>query len=124
MIQHSCMCNNDLTDILLEDISKDINVYIDFQYELMDSDSTKSTSEINAMYEELRYKQLKENIMQDVKKELDLSFQQRLSNVELHFYERNAQLEGLVENTKKLPTDQPPKELQAKNNILTKLLVV
>ena len=29
------------------------------------------------MYEELRYKQLKEN-MQDVKKELDLSFQQNL----------------------------------------------
>ena len=23
MIQHSCTCNNDLTDILLEDISKD-----------------------------------------------------------------------------------------------------
>ena len=118
------MCNNDLTDILLEDISKDINVYIDFQHELMDSDSTKSTSEINAMYEELRCKQLKENIMQDVKKELDLSFQQRLSNVELHFYERIAQLEGFVENTKKLSTDQLPKELQVKNNILTKLLVV
>ena len=49
MIQHSCTCNNDLTDILLEDISKDINVHIDFQHELMDSDSTKSTSEINAM---------------------------------------------------------------------------
>ena len=30
MIQHSCSCNNDLTDILLEDISKDINVNIDF----------------------------------------------------------------------------------------------
>ena len=54
----------------------------------MDSDNTKSTPEINAMYEELRYKQLKENIMQSVKKELDLSFQQKLSNVELHFYER------------------------------------
>ena len=81
IIQHSCTCNNDLTDILLEDISKYINVHIDFQHELMDSDNTKSTSEINAMYEELRYKQLKENVMQDVKKELDLSFQQRLSNI-------------------------------------------
>ena len=68
MIQHSCMCNNDLTDILLEDISKDIHAYIDFQYELMDSDSTKSTSEINAMYEELRYKQLKENTCRTLKK--------------------------------------------------------
>ena len=67
---------------------------------------------------------VRENIMQDVKKELDLSFQQRLSNVELHFYERIAQLEGFVENTKKLSTDQLPKELQVKNNILTKLLVV
>ena len=74
MIQHSCTCNNNLTDILLEDISKDINVHIDFQHELMDSDNTNSTYEINAIYEELRYKQLKENITQDVKKELDLFF--------------------------------------------------
>ena len=39
----------------------------------MDSDKTKSTSKINAMYEELRYKELKENVMQDVKKLSDLS---------------------------------------------------
>ena len=62
MIQHSRTCNNDLTDILLEDISKDINVHIDVQHELMDSDNNKSTSEINAMYQELMYKQLKENV--------------------------------------------------------------
>ena len=58
--------------------------------------------------------------MQDVKKELHLFFQQRLSNVELHFYERIEQFESL--NTKKLQTDQLLKELDAKNNILTKLL--
>ena len=68
----------------------------------MDSDNSKSTCEINAMHEELRYKQLKENVMQDVKKELDLSLKQRLSNIELHFYERIAQLESLVECTKNL----------------------
>ena len=56
MIQHLCTCNNDLTDILLEDISKGINLHIDFQHQLMDSDNTKSISEINAMYEELTYK--------------------------------------------------------------------
>ena len=61
--------------------------------------------------------------MQDVKKDLDISFRQRLSNIELHFYERIAQLESLVENTNKLQTDQLLKELDAKNNILTKLLV-
>ena len=97
-------------------------IHIDFQHEFMDSDNTKSTSEINAMYEELRCKQLEKNIMQDVKKELDLSFQPRLSNVELHFYERIAQLESLVENTKKIQTNQILKELDAKNNILIKLL--
>ena len=80
----------------------------------MDSDHTKSTSEINTMYEELRYKQLKANIMQEVKNELDLSFQRRLSNIELHFYERIAQLESLVENTSKLQTDQLLKELDTK----------
>ena len=98
-IQHSRTCNNDLTDILVEDISKDINVHIDLQHELMDSDNTNSASEIIAMYQELRYKQFKENVMQDVKKEFDLSFQQRLSNMELQFYDRIAQLESLVENT-------------------------
>ena len=121
MIQHSCTCNNDLTDILLEDISKDMNVHIDFQHELMDSDNAKSTSEINAMYEELRYKQLKENFTQHVKKDLYLSFQQKLSNKELYFCERIAQLERLVENTNKLHTEQFLKELDAKN-ILIKLL--
>ena len=70
-------------------------IHIDFQHELMDSDNTKSTSEIKAMYEAIRYKQLKESIMQHVKKELDLFFEQTLSNVELHFYERIAQLESL-----------------------------
>ena len=40
----------------------------------------------------------------------------------MHFYERIGQLESLVENTNKLQTDQLLKELDAKNNILTKLL--
>ena len=91
----------------------------------MHAASTSQIADIlhfNDKYEELRYKRLRENIMQDVKKELDLSFQQRLSNVELHFYERIAQLESLVENTKIPQTDQLLKELDAKNNILTKLL--
>ena len=78
-----------MTDILLEDISKDKNVRIDFQHELMDRDNTKSTSEINAIYEELKYKQLKENVMQDVKKELDLSFQQKLSNIDCIFMSKS-----------------------------------
>ena len=59
--------------------------------------------------------------MQDVKKKLDRSFQQR-RNEQQHFYERFAQLESLVENTTKLQTDQLLKEIDAKNNILTKLL--
>ena len=122
IIQHFCTCNNDSTDILLEEISKDINEHIDFQHELMEGDNTKSTSEIRAMYEELRYKQIKENVLQDFKNELDLSFQQRLNNIELHFYERIAQLESLVENTKIFQTDLLLKELDAKNNILNKLL--
>ena len=40
----------------------------------------------------------------------------------MHFHERIARLESLAENTKKLQTDQLLKELDAKNNILTKLL--
>ena len=102
MIQYSCTCDNGLTDIHLEDISKDIDVHIDLQYEVMDSNNSKLTSEINAMYEELRNKQMNENFMQDANKELDLPFRQRFKNIELYFYERIAQLESLVENTKKI----------------------
>ena len=69
------------------------------------------------MYEELRYKQLKEN-MQDVKKRVRSILPAKLSNIELHFYERVTQLESLVENTNKLQTDKLLKELDAKNNIL------
>ena len=42
----------------------------------MGSGNTKSTYKINTMHEELRHKQLKENVMQNVKRELDLSFEQ------------------------------------------------
>ena len=68
MIQFSCICNNDLTDINLEDISEDKNVHIDFQHELIDGVSAKSTSEINAMYGELRYTYFKEKVMKKIKK--------------------------------------------------------
>ena len=80
MIQLSCTCDNGLTDIHLENISQDIDVHIDFQYVVMDSDNTKLITEINAMYKELRNKQLNENVMQDANKELDLPFRQRLEN--------------------------------------------
>ena len=49
MMQRSCICNNDLTDILLK-TSKDINVHINLQLELVDNINAKSTSEINAIY--------------------------------------------------------------------------
>ena len=100
-----------MTDILLGDISKDI----EFQHEVINSVSAKS--EINAMYGKHKHKQLKEIVTIVVKK--DLSFQQRFSSVELHFDEQIIQLESLVENTKKLTTDQLLKELDAKHFKLT-----
>ena len=51
MIQHSSICNKDPIDIVLEDIFKYISVHINFQRELIDNVSTKSTSEINVVYE-------------------------------------------------------------------------
>lgn len=122
MIQHSCICYNDLTDIFLEDLSKDINEHIDYQHGFIDSVSAKSTSQIKAMHEELRCAKLKEKITKDVKKELDLSVQQGLENLELCFQEWIVQLESLMEDTKKFQTDQLWKELNAKDNILDKSL--
>ena len=55
IIQHCVLA---MTDILLEDTSKDISAHIDFQHKLIDCNNINSTSEIKAMYEEVRYKQL------------------------------------------------------------------
>ena len=55
MIKYSCSCHNDLTEILLDDISGDISINIQ-------NDVDKST-EINSIYHELSYKQIKDSVV-------------------------------------------------------------
>ena len=52
MIKYSCSCDNDLTEILLDDISGDISLNI--------QNNVDKSTEINSIYHELNIKQIKE----------------------------------------------------------------
>ena len=65
MIKYSCSCENDLTEILLGDISGDISLNIK-------NDVDKSTK-INLIYHELSYKQIKDSAVKEVKDDFELS---------------------------------------------------
>ena len=60
MIKYSCSCDNDLTEILLNDISGDISINTR-------NDVDKST-EINSIYHELSNKQIKNSVVKEIKK--------------------------------------------------------
>ena len=65
MIKYSCSCDNDLTEILLDDISEDISLNVQ-------NDFDKGT-EINLIYNELSYKQIKDSIAKEGKDDFELS---------------------------------------------------
>ena len=65
MTKYSCSCDNDLTEILLDDISGDISINIQ-------NDVDQST-EINSIYHELNNKQIKDSIVTEVKHDFELS---------------------------------------------------
>ena len=70
MITSSCNCGTDLTDFLLQDIDKEIilvNV-IEPDYWL---------SHINALYEEVRFKDIQNKVFAEVKKDIDILLQHK-----------------------------------------------
>ena len=65
MIKYSCSCDNDLTEILLDDISGDISINI--------QNNVDKSTEINSIYHELNIKQVKDSVVQEVKDDSELS---------------------------------------------------
>ena len=64
MITSSCNCGIDLTDFLLQDIDKEINVV-----NVIEPDD--SLSHISALYKEVRFKDIQNKVFAEVKKYID-----------------------------------------------------
>ena len=113
MIKYSRSCGNDLTEILLNDISGDISINIQ-----NDIDKSK---EINLIYHEPSYKQIKDSVVKEVKDDFELS-RKRLEILETQLTTRISQLEGIKYNTILKQTEQLSRELDDKNYILCKFM--
>ena len=84
MIKYSCSCDNDLTEILLDDISGDISLNI--------QNNVDKSTEINSTYHELNFKQIKE-CCKRIKDDSELS-RKRFEILETKLTTRISQLEG------------------------------
>ena len=89
MIRYSCSCYNDLTEILLDDISGDISMNI--------QNEVDKSKEINSVYHELSNKQIKDSVIKEVKDDLELS-RKRLEILETQLTTRIIQVEGMMHN--------------------------
>ena len=65
MITSSCSCGIDLTDFLLQDIDKEITLV-----NVIEPDD--SLSHINALYEQVRFKDIQNKTFAEVKKDIDM----------------------------------------------------
>ena len=70
MITSSCNCGTDLTDFLLQDIDKEIALV-----NVIEPDD--SLSHINALYEEVRFKDIQNKVFAEVKKDIDILLQHK-----------------------------------------------
>ena len=113
MIKYSCSCDNDLTEILLDNISGNIGINIQ-------NDVDKST-EINYIYHEKSNKQIKDSLVKEVKDDFELS-RKRLEILETELTTRISQLEGMMYNTIIKQTEKFSRELDEKNDILCKFM--
>ena len=70
MITSSCNCGTDLTDFLLQDIDKEITLV-----NVIEPDDP--LSHINALYEEVRFKDIQNKVFAEVKKDIDMLLQHK-----------------------------------------------
>ena len=113
IVKYSCSCDSDLTEILLDDISGGISINIQ-------NDIDKS-AEINLIYHELSYKQVKDIVVKEVKDESEFS-KKRLKILETQLTTRIIQLESMMDSTVVKQTEQLSMELDKKNYILCKFM--
>ena len=70
MITSSCNCGTDLTDLLLQDIEKEATLV-----NVIEPDD--SLSHINALYEEVRFKDIQNKVFAQLKKDIDILLQHK-----------------------------------------------
>ena len=70
MITSSCNCGTDLTDFLLQNIDTEIALI-----KVIEPDD--SLSYINALYEEVRFKDIQNKVFPEVKKDIDILLQHK-----------------------------------------------
>ena len=70
MITSSCNCGTDLTDFLLQNIDTEIALI-----NVIEPDD--SLSYINALYEEVRFKDIQKKVFPEVKKDIDILLQHK-----------------------------------------------
>ena len=102
LIKYSCSCDNYLTEILLDDISRDISINI--------QSNVDKRTKINSICHELNIKQIKDNVVKQVKDDFELS-RKRLEILETQLTTRISQLEGMMYNTVIKQTEQLSREL-------------
>ena len=105
MITSSCNCGTDLTDLLLQDIEKEATLV-----NVIEPDD--SLSHINALYEEVRFKDIQNKVFAQLKKDIDILLQHKsdflknneptLTNSETHqgLMDQIAILKGELEEKK------------------------
>ena len=102
LIKYSCSCDSYLTEILLDDISRDISINI--------QSNVDKRTKINSICHELNIKQIKDNVVKQVKDDFELS-RKRLEILETQLTTRISQLEGMMYNTVIKQTEQLSREL-------------
>ena len=115
MIKYSCSCDNDLTEILLDDILEDINLNIQNDVDM--------STEINLIYHELSFKQIKDSGAKEVKDNFEL-LKKGLEILETQFTTRIIQLESMMDNTIIRQTEQLSRRLDEKKKICINLWIV
>ena len=115
MIKYSCSCDNDLTEILLDDILEDINLNIQNDVDM--------STEINLIYHELSFKQIKDSVAKEVKDNFEL-LKKGLEILETQFTTRIIQLESMMDNTIIRQTEQLSRRLDEKKKICINLWIV
>ena len=105
MITSSCNCGTDLNDLLLQDIEKEATLV-----NVIEPDD--SLSHINALYEEVRFKDIQNKVFAQLKKDIDILLQHKsdflknneptLTNSETHqgLMDQIAILKGELEEKK------------------------
>ena len=112
MITSSCNCGTDLTDFLLQNIDTEIALI-----NVIEPDD--SLSYINALYEEVRFKDIQNKVFPEVKKDIDILLQHKSDFLENNgtSLTNSETRQGLMDQTAILKS-----ELKEKNRQISALL--